>query len=290
METGVIAKPSVWLYRENSSERTDELLMGWAVGILKEKEGWLEVVTHYGYTGWLQKEAVRFCEKEALREREENGQTIQVSKMHADVMEAPCVRAPILRTLQRGSLLTLLKERENGYVKVKLSDRTEGYIPALSYVRRRDSDAYLYKGMPPRYFLRQDLHQSCKGEETFRQQIISCACQYLGTPYRWGGKSAEGIDCSGLTFLCYRMAGLLIWRDAAIHPDYPVKKIAMEAAKPGDLLYFPGHVAIYLGDGSYLHATAHEKSYGCVRNSLRKNAADYREDLAESLLWAGSVW
>ena len=53
-----------------------------------------------------------------------------------------------------------------------------------------------------------------------------------------------------------------------------------------DLLYFPGHVALYLGEGRYVHATA--LSGRVVINSLDPSARDYRESLAQELLAVGS--
>lgn len=122
-----------------------------------------------------------------------------------------------------------------------------------------------------------------------RERLITCALSYLGTGYRWAGKSAEGIDCSGLTFMCYLMCGILIYRDAKIREGYPISEIPVERAEPGDLLYFPGHIALYLGGQKYIHATGNMENFGCVINSLEEDDEDYREDLAESLLMVGSV-
>ena len=90
--------------------------------------------------------------------------------------------------------------------------------------------------------------------------------------------------------MCYLMNGILIYRDAEWNENYPVHKISIDKMQPGDLLYFPKHIAIYLGDGMYIHATGNERSFGCVINSLLKEDFNYRKDLAESILAVGSVW
>ena len=257
MKTGYIKKPSAWLYGDNQTEPTDELLMGWAVGILEEKEEWLKVVTHYGYLGYLKRDAL-----------------------------CPCSR--VLSTLYKGAFFTALPEMKSGYIKVRLADGQNGYVPWIACEPRKESDGYFYDPFPETYFLRQ-MEKVC-GQEQFRQKLLSNAIRYLGTQYRWAGKSPAGIDCSGFTFMCYLMSGVLIYRDASIKPGYPVHEIGVGLAKPGDLLYFPGHIAMYLGDGRYIHATGNEKSFGCVRNSLLKKDPDYRKDLADSLLMAGSIW
>ena len=78
----------------------------------------------------------------------------------------------------------------------------------------------------------------------------------------------DGIDCSGVVFMVYLMNGVLIWRDADIREGYPMKAIwregeemclVEERAKAGDLLFWRGHVGMYLGDGRYLHCTGHER-------------------------------
>ena len=116
---------------------------------------------------------------------------------------------------------------------------------------------------------------------------------------RWGGKAADGIDCSGVVFMVYLMNGVLIWRDADIREGYPMKAIwregeemclVEERAKAGDLLFWRGHVGMYLGDGRYLHCTGHERVFGCRVNSLRRGDEDFREDLAEALKGVGSVF
>ena len=86
------------------------------------------------------------------------------------------------------------------------------------------------------------------------------------------------------------LCGILIYRDARMVEGYPVHEIAASEMKPGDLLYFPGHIAMYLGNGSYIHATGKAGSGGVVINSLNPSAADYRADLADSLYAVGSIF
>lgn len=58
-----------------------------------------------------------------------------------------------------------------------------------------------------------------------------------------------GIDCSGLVSMAYLLCGISIYRDARIVEGFPIREIDRGDMKPGDLLFFPGHVAMYLGDG-----------------------------------------
>lgn len=95
--------------------------------------------------------------------------------------------------------------------------------------------------------------------------IITSAKQYLGLRYVWGGKSLQtGVDCSGFVIALYREYGENL--------NYPLFKegtgISYSEAQPGDLLYFPGHYGLYLGDGKMIHASssAHCVTIGDVGN------------------------
>lgn len=139
-------------------------------------------------------------------------------------------------------------------------------------------------------YFRRICHSNNLDEAAFRQGLVKSALSYLGTQYRWGGKSSQGIDCSGLVFMSYLENGVLIYRDARMEEGYPMKSILKDELKPGDAIYFPGHVALYLGEGKYIHSTGHFKSAGVVINSLNPEDRDYREDLAQKIAAYGSIF
>ena len=68
----------------------------------------------------------------------------------------------------------------------------------------------------------------------------------------------------------------VIWpyADVLMHP---INEIDL---KPGDLIYYEGHVTMYIGDGEYIHATGRAGSDAVVINSLNEGSSNYREDLA----------
>jgi len=90
-----------------------------------------------------------------------------------------------------------------------------------------------------------------------RADLVRTARQFLGLHYLWGGLSAWGYDCSGLTWAVYRAHGITIPRDA--DAQYLAgKPVTLAAAKPGDLIFYegprPGHVAMLVGGGMMIEA------------------------------------
>jgi cell wall-associated NlpC family hydrolase len=90
-----------------------------------------------------------------------------------------------------------------------------------------------------------------------RADLVRTAEQFLGLHYLWGGLSAWGYDCSGLTWAVYRAHGITIPRDADAQfaSGTPVSLAKMQ---PGDLLFYEhpvvGHVSMYIGGGKMIEA------------------------------------
>ena len=90
-----------------------------------------------------------------------------------------------------------------------------------------------------------------------RADLVRSAEQFLGLHYLWGGLSAWGYDCSGLTWAVYRAHGITIPRDADAQfaSGTPV---SLAKLQPGDLLFYEhpvvGHVAMYIGGGKMIES------------------------------------
>jgi cell wall-associated NlpC family hydrolase len=89
--------------------------------------------------------------------------------------------------------------------------------------------------------------------------VIAFAMQHLGDPYKWGGAGPKSWDCSGLTMRAWEAAGVKLPHYAGAQYSQG-SSVSMNAIQPGDLLFWgskpssASHVAIYLGNNTYIHA------------------------------------
>lgn len=86
------------------------------------------------------------------------------------------------------------------------------------------------------------------------EAIVAYALQFVGNPYVWGGNSlTEGCDCSGFVHLVYQHFGISTPRYSQAFLNQG-NKVALANAQAGDVVVYPGHVAIYIGDGCIVEA------------------------------------
>lgn len=101
------------------------------------------------------------------------------------------------------------------------------------------------------------------------QQIADYACKFIGNPYVAGGTSlTNGADCSGFVMSVYKNFGISLPRSSYAQSSVG-RGVPYSEAKPGDVIYYGGHVGIYIGNGQIVHASTQ-------RTGIKITSATYR--------------
>jgi cell wall-associated NlpC family hydrolase len=254
---------------DSASELIDEVLYGMPVQVIEELENdWVRIQTAYRYGG--------YCEKRNLLIDDKKTSTWLLKAQHvinqrfADVLQAPKIQSSIIMTLVKGSIVHVVSDEtlSKEWAAIQLATGEIGYLR--------------------QQWLHQKVAENSLAEPVFRENVVQTALSYIATPYRWGGKSPLGIDCSGLCSIAYMLNGVTIFRDAKIVEGFPIKEITFERMQKGDLLFFPGHVAMYIGQTLYVHSSLGGNEVNI--NSLDEQHVLYRKDLATTITAVGSLF
>jgi len=218
-----VVAPQAPLRREPRSDAMldTEALKGERVMVYEvTEEGWSwGQLVYDGYVGWLPSEALR---------EPRSAPTHRVVALRTLVFPAPSIKLPPVEALSLGSALAIARIEPPFAVTAEA-----GFVPLV----------HLAGGQPA------------------ERDFVSVAERFVGVPYLWGGKTSLGLDCSALVQLALAACGRKCPRDTDMQESAlgaPVESAAdISNLKRGDLLFWPGHVAIARDHVSIIHANAH---------------------------------
>lgn len=235
----VISRPVVNIFStpDADSNVTSQAIFGTNVKIEEEQPAWYKIRTPDDYTGWIEASGAVKRDVYAV-----SGSVAAVRNLFAGIYrETSITKHQPIFTLPFEAKLEIMSEPEiedRRWIQVRLPDMRE------AYVQRGDV--------------------SVNPAKITREEMLALSQRFAGLPYIWGGTSSFGYDCSGFTQMLYRQTGVTLPRDAQPQAEWQgVKPVTKEELAPGDLLFFgPSdkkitHTGIYLGNGQFIHATAH---------------------------------
>ncbi|WP_435155227.1 C40 family peptidase [Haladaptatus sp. DFWS20] len=222
------------------AEQVTQVLYGAAVAAFDRDGEWVRIRTPDGYLGWVEAAVLTTAQEEAI-------DSVLTHEISPDDVDHPIYAGTECRI--DGSEVVF----RTGARAVRADFESKSAL---------ESDAAVHR--PP--------------ENPTGEAVVEIARQFFGTEYDWGGMTTDGIDCSGLAWIAYRVNGIVLPRDADQQRAMG-ETVSRGELLPGDLLFFPGHVAISLGGDEYIHAYGGDEAV--VINSLDSDHGDYLADLDE---------
>lgn len=167
--------------------------------------------------------------------------------------------------LDRDGLEAYYFLHKDGLYKVRFgnfSSKSSALRTAKRFKARGYIDAYYIVAPNQYYAAKPEFKTNVSG---LRAEIVRTAKSYIGTPYRWGGTTKRGFDCSGLTMVTYRVNGLNLPRVS--RSQYRAGSfVSKSKMKAGDLVFFAtgggrrvSHVGVYIGSNRFIHAPSRGK-------------------------------
>jgi hypothetical protein len=239
-------------YYAGPSERSERVtvgLLGDPIFLLRaETDGYFLGMGNEGYVGHIHESNIVRVDADTFDTR--------MSERRVRLLRDE--KAPDGKVIPTGAIVFLEEaETSDGRVLVRLPDNTRTALPKETVTIRSDTPAAT-------------------------EAALAAAHRLLGTPYVWGGRSLEGIDCSGLVQTSFRSVGFSLARDSdqqALAGALTGTRWHRGAMQRGDTVYFVGrwgtisHTGIYLGDGKYIEAAGP----GVQITSLKAGDENYSE-------------
>jgi hypothetical protein len=163
------------------------------------------------------------------------------------------------------------KSQEN-YIKIQLlEDGYAGLLDRQDFEKLEISDRQSYIANFPPALIAAEISDRIPTVIAFMQQAMTTPNEYL-----WGGTVAPNYDCSGLMQAAFASVGVWIPRDAYQQETFG-EPITLEEIQIGDLIFFGNptkatHVAIYVGNGEYIHSSGQEHGHNGIAVSGIVNA------------------
>jgi len=198
-------------------------------------QAWLRLTfRHDGYAGWAAADGFIAGDWPPP-----GGQLVRVRSLFGNLHAAAGVRTPLLYAAPLGSPLAKRGEESEGWVPVEAPGGIGAFIQSGDVCDGATAWGWT------------------TGEE-LGAGLVRQAMAMLGLPYRWGGTTPFGIDCSGFVQLLYRLHGLDLPRDAHDQARDPrLASIPRRELRPGDLLVFrsAAHIGLAVSTEEFIHAT-----------------------------------
>lgn len=218
-----LAKVSLRKHPDHGAEQVSELLYGEAFEVAESADHWAHVrLIRDDYGGWIPNAAL-LSGQIAMPHAVLHSTEYRISQLSGLIFARPDIKSPLLHRFYLGSPVDVIEADSDFY--------------------ELDSGGFVHKR-----------HVAVQAQSDLNP--LEVAFKFIGTPYLWGGRTCDGMDCSGLVQTALHACGLDCPRDTGDQRTAFATSAVAGPPMRGDLIYFPGHVGIMVDAVQMIHANA----------------------------------
>jgi len=253
--------------------------------LISEADGWYQIESG-NVTGYVKAEYFIIGEEAQAMIDDISTKVATVATTTLKVREEPSLESAVLQLIPMGDNVTVVEELD-GWVRVSI-DGTDGYVSS-EYVTVATQFITAESIAEEEARLEREAEEERRAEEERQAEadraaaaqastpaavvdvpttvyttetsvlgvsVSNFALQFVGNPYVYGGTSlTNGADCSGFVLAVYSNFGVSLPHSANADRNQGTAVDGLANAQPGDLVCYPGHVGIYIGNGQIVHAS-----------------------------------
>ncbi len=239
-----------------------------AATVEAEENGWYKI-TSGNVTGYVKSDFVVCGDENLAKQVSRRVATVDTETLF--VRTEPTTESDVLEMVPDQEQLTVTDESVDGWTKVSV-EKGDGYV-SNDYVKmstefvtaesKAEEEARLAKEEAERKAAEKAAKKSSAGSgakasagSSTGSAVANYACQFVGNPYVYGGTSlTNGADCSGFVMSVYAAFGV-----GLPHSSSALQGVGYGVSdmQPGDIICYSGHVGIYIGNNTIVHASTPE--------------------------------
>lgn len=235
-------------------------------------EAWYQVDSGSVENAYVKAEFVTVGDEELIRQVSTRYATVRTTTLF--VRKEPGTDSPVIGMLPDGDNVTVLEEREDGWLNVSVEEG-KGYISGAYTELWTDYTEAESKAEEEARLAREEAERQAAAKAAEKtqakgagkaqnvpqgsskgQSVVNYASQFVGNPYVYGGSSlTHGADCSGFVMSVYAAFGVGLPHSSSALRNVGYG-VSMDQIQPGDIVCYDGHVGIYAGNNTLLHASS----------------------------------